>query len=635
VLSALRESRVTADHLSVFLDLLDSTCRVPGHRGAKPFRDALREVVRDKTTHAKVRAKCVRLLARDPSIASEQALLDAIGAGDPTVVNAAAHTLRVWKRGKRGAHTGRLEERILRYSKANVRKVLGSPGVLRLVAESDLATARSVRNTLITSARGQEKLTTLAATLGREISGAPLAELLHRIQMTPSLLAEVVMGAALRDNPERLKQLFRAGRHAEYLYGLGLAPEAFGKDDMARVRMLAKSKDGAISRAAQAQLGNRALAALSEYQELQPLQPSGFGEAPLGSGYETGLQRGDAMYRDLISDYVSANHWHTAIFLGFEGDSDGTGRLRGIHAASGIGWSDTIVYFTATDAAFATAGANMAAVMYTLRQKFINKFVENHSDITFHGTRSTPGINRYQRKLVTETAVSLYNRDIWYTWVDMLDYYGSGWTGAVDDIDELRCDGVVEYSYEKHDLRVCSGTDSAKWKIARPGAGNAENHNDFHNNAYNPGELCPKIQAGNDGRDTALVPPAPARPVITSFSVTPFFLCFAPIISFETNAPGSYYVYARVLVRKKGGLTFHFAETEDPYGGMGTPVGPWRLMKSRAYGSGEAAFWLGKTVGGPNYLGQDGRFEFRLQVVDEGGNVSNEVQTEVTITWPQ
>lgn len=37
----------------------------------------------------------------------------------------------------------------------------------------------------------------------------------------------------------------------------------------------------------------------------------------------------------------------------------------------------------------------------------------------------------------------------------------------------------------------------------------------------------------------------------------------------------------------------------------------------------EAGVWMGKTAGGPDYGGHDGTYELRLQVIDEGGNVSN------------
>lgn len=216
----------------------------------------------------------------------------------------------------------------------------------------------------------------------------------------------------------------------------------------------------------------------------------------------------------------------------------------------------------------------------------------------------------------------------------MLDYKDWDWDGTVGDIDETRCDGVIEYSYEKHNLKVCEGHDSSEWKIAKPGTNNVENHNDFHNHAYNQGELCPRIQAGDRGNDTTFITPPAARPTIDTFSVTPFMLFFAPAVWFTVSAPQSYHVYARLLVRKKGEGSFHFVRTEDPYGGMGTPVGDWRLMKSNANPPGEAAFWLGKTAGGPDYRGQDGTFQFRLQVIDQGGNVSNEHSTEVDITWP-
>src|SRR5262249_34094449 len=149
----------------------------------------------------------------------------------------------------------------------------------------------------------------------------------------------------------------------------------------------------------------------------------------------------------------------------------------------------------------------------------------------------------------------------------------------------------------------------------------------FHNNAYNPGELCARIQAGDQGSDTQFVTAAGAKPTLDYFSLA-FFI--VPWIFFKANAPASNRVFARMLVRPKPSLTFHFVRTEDPFGGLGAPVGDWILMESPMQ---QGAIWMGKTGDGTDFYGQNGAFEFRLQVVDEGGNVSDEQSAELDIIW--
>jgi hypothetical protein len=318
--------------------------------------------------------------------------------------------------------------------------------------------------------------------------------------------------------------------------------------------------------------------------------------------------------------------------MGFDAFTGDRGELALVQAARGKGWRDTMESIS-VDRSFDRPDRDMANRMSGLQENFLMIFADGRPNFPFHGARTVGGIDRSQRKQVTDTAWDFLFRDIWWTWVDMLDYKGFGWNGSTSDIDEIRCDGVVEYSYEKHDIKVCEGHDASEWRIAEGGKKNVENHNDFHNGAYQHGELCARIQAGDQGDDTAFIQPVPSIPVIMEFFVTPFSL-FPPFVSVTVSAPQSYYAYARLLVRPLGLGPFYFARTQDPYGppGLGLPVGAWRLM--RIDEGGQYAHWLGKTDGGPDYWGQDGTFEFRVQVIDEGGNVSDESATEVTMTWP-
>ncbi len=76
------------------------------------------------------------------------------------------------------------------------------------------------------------------------------------------------------------------------------------------------------------------------------------------------------------------------------------------------------------------------------------------------------------------------------------------WNGYIHDIDDSRCDSFTEFGYEKNGVHVSRGCIN----ITSPGDYYLDMHNNFHNNAYQQGELCPKIQAGELGNDTQLSP---------------------------------------------------------------------------------------------------------------------------------
>ena len=52
---------------------------------------------------------------------------------------------------------------------------------------------------------------------------------------------------------------------------------------------------------------------------------------------------------------------------------------------------------------------------------------------------------------------------------------------------------------------------------------------------------------------------------------------------------------------------------------LGTPLGTLNFLKLN---KNDVVSWLGNTHNGPDYWGQAGIYEFRIVVVDQGGNVS-------------
>jgi hypothetical protein len=350
--------------------------------------------------------------------------------------------------------------------------------------------------------------------------------------------------------------------------------------------------------------------------------------------FSTGWHWGDALYRDLETHLGNAEHWHAAIYTGFSIDLHGQGVMTGVNATGDVTsfYTDTVRSFEARRS-FASSTIDVADTMALLRDDFVRTFAPSTA---FHGSRHVPGISPQQRRNIANSALAMLNKGIAYTWMDMLRHRGNAWDGTVAGISDTRCDGIVEYAYESNGIRVCGGLDPSRWNIAAPGVSSLDNHNDFHNHAYDPGELCPRIQAGDQASDSTFVETPSNPPIIRVFEVFSFASIFVPSIWLQVETADYSSALVRLTVSKDGG-PFFFVRTEDPYGTTSPPaiVADWDwvtvpvgLGTLRQFG-----WWMGQTVGGPNYHNRNGNFEFRLVAVDRGGNVSSLVSRTVRIEW--
>jgi formylglycine-generating enzyme required for sulfatase activity len=103
-----------------------------------------------------------------------------------------------------------------------------------------------------------------------------------------------------------------------------------------------------------------------------------------------------------------------------------------------------------------------------------------------------------ERKIIIQTALNLSYYNLGYPWLahDALTYYGSTFDGGLLDIKEIRCDGVVEYSYEKNGWVVWWNTSDNEWNIATDAG--VESHNNMPDGTVEPGtELSPWAQRGS------------------------------------------------------------------------------------------------------------------------------------------
>jgi hypothetical protein len=189
-------------------------------------------------------------------------------------------------------------------------------------------------------------------------------------------------------------------------------------------------------------------------------------------GNLTAQEYGDPVYRELggFAGFLGYNYNHTAIFSGL--DSNHNGRVR---QALGSG-------YTTHEASFYTEFTSSAHDYY-------GAYTLNNTMMSFT-----------DRKNIVKTASDLVNAAIAYPSTTLqapvaLVYYGSSFDGTVADISNIRCDGFVEYCYEKNNFRVWRNQTYADntWSIVQY----PDYHNDRPDVTRNPErEASPWAQRG-------------------------------------------------------------------------------------------------------------------------------------------
>ena len=184
------------------------------------------------------------------------------------------------------------------------------------------------------------------------------------------------------------------------------------------------------------------------------------------TGNLSGQEYGDAVYRKLEhSNWFFRNYNHTALFAG---QASGTKRVI---EADGSTFSDNTV-----DSSFYSSFLSYGSNYYGAYQL-------NNRTLTFS-----------QRKAIMATGVQLLDASINWTGVGAIDPYTSTRPITISNIDNIRCDGVVEYAYEINGNQVW-------WHTSAPSHWNIANYPDDHNDApdttVNPDtEMSPWSQRG-------------------------------------------------------------------------------------------------------------------------------------------
>ncbi len=700
LIQAASDRELSTAFRSIVLDFVDGVARDSADANAY-FEMLMRLAVSDP--HAEIRSQAVRLLSRGKEqLKVERVLAQSLADADPRVQDAAGHVIATWQRNSTPV-SAVIAGALLTAVKSHGKHALQFPGLMSGLASLN-GQGRELLDSLASKVQDADERARLIASAGASLSPAVLDAQMRIVAEEPNRASHWAAKGLVQNTPSVLSSLLQSGHDTGFAVAASMAASLDGKmrakldtlianpnPDVAATAhralvAVAEAQTGElemphIGRVTPAQLASSVAKSvqkaeqpwrLTEPQQLAPhsllMQPGELKTGPILPRFEppktvppvkrppipkpqagpagpvqiaapffTGFHMADALYRDLIMPHFE-DHWHAGLFLGLTASERGQVEMRGIHCTrppplDGVQW------FTA-DATLTNPNEDLRTAMAGLRDRLILQF--KHADKTFHGAHvPSSGLSARARETIAATGASLYGRNIWWTFSEMLDYKWFSWHGRVDEIDESRCDGVVEYAYEASGVKVCSGKQKDMWNIAQAGKKYVKNHNDIHSFDYTAGELCPRIQAHDEGdkyhhgaNDSTMVIESAPPPTLSEFSCTPFVSMFVPAIWFKIQTANYRNVSVRLTVSKDGG-PFYFVRTEDPYGNSGSIVGDWLFKQVRANTSDRLyAWWLGKTVNGPDHWKKNGNFTFRILALDGGGNISAQYSHTLPIQWP-
>ncbi|MBK7104173.1 MAG: T9SS type A sorting domain-containing protein [Ignavibacteriae bacterium] len=356
------------------------------------------------------------------------------------------------------------------------------------------------------------------------------------------------------------------------------------------------------------------------------------------------LELGTAVYCDLTySEWINwldlGQHWHSGVFQYFEYlPSSGNGRITYSIMAPYQPFSCedcsqnryTYEYYINPN----SPGYGLSNLVYNFKEWF------NLGEGTtgYNGAYSINNISAQVRASIVNTTNSLGTASIDYNWSDMLDvnnvwcsthlWWCEHWNGNISNIDELRCDGVVEYSYEKNGVLVSKTYSDCKHtpnndNIGYPSQTNVDKHNSLHDQGYYCGELCPRIQAGEDhsgsGKSRSyMVPLISANPVISNFSRTQLNNKIQLNLYFGDNA--SIKSYVLIEIKKLNESTWRILKDENNniWKFKAVDLTNWNgsIQSDNFY-----IPWNGKYEGG-TYTAGTSDFNIRITAIDQGANYS-------------
>lgn len=614
-------------------------------RETQRLLDAAAAYLRTSTEGFAFRTSVIRFLSADTRAETHNAIADAAEFDVHCLHSAAAAALDF---PASADARRRIVAQAISHATHDPRNARTSPGVVQLVLSNGDKTAwKTLRDTAVADRETHVLLRSAAASVDAE----RLADVIDASVQIASPDLEAALRAIAFARPELLHELAVRGRVDSYLRMQSVAPTEYPEILEDIEKMFQDLIGSARFRAAVSEMIwiSRRLkirpkplrdqlsaieTAIQEGASLSDTSSVASAEVLLPSRV-TNLYQADAIYRDLeldtsdLTGWATQNHWHTGLFLGLHSWYDGAqAEFREVEQDMfHPKWR-----FVDVDTSSPTL--DLGAALTQGAQDLVDLFADGQS---YHGRRTLANLSGYQRDHIARQGEAI-PFDVSWCFVDMLKVkrqwrsdrgYVRIWHGWLNEIDHLRCDGLVEYAYEKHGNRVCAGTDPDHWNISADLAG-VDAHEEQHTFDVDSGELCPRIQAGDQGSDSRFITEVVHPPIVTSFSFFGYGL-----ITFQINAPASQTIFLRITVRQSGG-NWYFLEADDYLDKTtqipvwGTAIGPVRLKEMD---KADVLVWIGKTVQGPDYRGVNGQYEFKLVAVDRGGNTSAEVVVKVDVQW--
>ncbi len=345
------------------------------------------------------------------------------------------------------------------------------------------------------------------------------------------------------------------------------------------------------------------------------------------NGNTTRFEMGTAMYRTLSTLNLINNHWHTGVFTYFEVINSSCYMN---YVQSMGSFYDPIFDWGGVQESF--VGRSISPSNYTndlglLKTDLISNFSDGW---VYHGSYSIDMLPT-TRANIAVTAETMAHADIRYTF-EMILQDAPGWDGTVNDIYKSRCDGVVEFSYEKNGVIVCNVYDSdcsTPSSTMRNISTNDVDALSYHNNLHNAweyacGELCPRIQAGEVHSNSQagisnMSSLGSTDPIISDFSN--YVYAYSPDLCFKISDDASVKAYILLEVKKSSESVWHTLIDGN---------GSWWEFKEvdlTDYSSGLQhdyinVHWSGQYVGG-QYPIQQGDYDLRITVIDQGANPSS------------
>ena len=549
---------------------------------------------------------------------------------NPLLMNTAAHIISKWlRKGQRVPKT--LVQHIISYTHNELSEIAILPGILMAVANLETPEVRPIFNRLISNVNSSKDRVRILWSIGHRLDINQLAELVRQTKNEQDYESEVPIRSIFAKNNSLIDTLYQKGYYSEYLYILYLTKKNIS--NMERERLV--ELHTALNLKSPEFSGNLSKDAIPHNKKrlsyVTPTTRPEWIELP----YNIGYHKADAIYTDL--GFPIDNHWHALIYLGFSIKSNLLGCLSIVQA------SDNPFDCTHTDEvtlSLSDPGVSVRDRMKEFKQKLERKICSGFQRFELDGNsidafmniravRRSYSMNADIAEKIEETARDMAEKSILYTPFDMLVGFFF-WDGNIDDIFAIRCDGVVEFCYEMHGVKVCGRNRNNLWNITSAGNEYLDEHNNEHTFSYQDGELCPRIQAGDTNpnenhRGTQHVTRltdknAPQPPEITTFSVVPPTINNSlPQVIFKIYSERYEKVYVRLTVQKDNETYFLLNSA-------------WKRYSTNVTHTCE---WIGAALNGPDYrqMGNHGTYDFRLVAVDLGGNVSALLSQKVDIFW--